>query len=46
MNLVIVFDSRLVSLVYIIVIGVIGLGVYGFMVLVIYLFDKMIGSCV
>lgn len=44
MNLVIVPDSRLVSLVYIIVIGAIGLGVYGFMALATHLLDKMIGS--
>lgn len=44
MNLVIVPDSRLVSLVYIIVIGAIGLGVYVFMALATHLLDKMIGS--
>lgn len=44
MNLVIVLDSRLVSLVYIIVIGAIGLGVYVFMALATHLLDKMIGS--
>lgn len=44
MNLVIVPDSRLVSLVYIIVIGAIGLGIYGFMALATHLLDKMIGS--